>query len=218
MTQNVIDEIQDWVKGQGLDVELLVDVSGSMKNENRLAQAMEFARAAAQVAALVDEDGGIGLTFFSDYPADKDQTFEDLKVVDIQEKFDNARIGGSTDTLKFLENEIAQHYDRKTAKADQKTLIVCITDGEPVGGKAEMQKIKATLAEFQKQVDWTQRVPELKVLFYQVGTDAAAKTFLKDLDDDNDTCGMLVESVFEGKDSRSVNEIFRDALREHIQN
>lgn len=50
----VFNEIQDWVKGQGLDVELLVDVSGSMKQEKRLPQALEFARAAAQVGKPPD--------------------------------------------------------------------------------------------------------------------------------------------------------------------
>lgn len=209
----VFNEIQDWVKGQGLDVELLVDVSGSMKQEKRLPQALEFARAAAQVGALVDEDGGIGLTFFADYPSDC--TWEDVKINEIASKFDTAQIGGSTDTLKFLKNEIEQHYQRKAGKADQRTLIVCITDGQPAGGKVEEQEIKKYLSAMQGKIDWTQRVPELKVLFYQVGTDPAATAFLKDLDDDNAACGLIVETAYEGKDRRSVAEIFRDALREH---
>lgn len=56
--KQVFDEIQDYVKGAELDIELLVDVSGSMKQGNRLAQALEISKAAANVGALVDEDEG----------------------------------------------------------------------------------------------------------------------------------------------------------------
>lgn len=213
---NVIDEIQDWVKDQGLDIEMLIDVSGSMKNGKRIPQAMEFAKMAAQIGALVDEDGGIGLTFFSDYDPKTNQSWEDVKLEDIQAKFDSAKVGGTTDTLLFLKNEIDQHYTRKASKPDQRTLIVCVTDGEPNGNQAGKQAIKDLLAETQKKVDWSQKVPELKVLFYQVGDDSAAKAFLKDLDDDDATCGLIVETAYDGKDSRSVAEIFRDALREHF--
>jgi len=217
--QAVFDEIQDWVKGQGLDIEMLVDVSGSMKEGKRLPQAMEFSKSAAQIGALVDEDGGIGLTFFSDYPTD--QTWEDLTKDQIDAKFANVQVGGTTDTLMFLKNEVEQHYDRKKTKADQRTLIVCVTDGEPNNsyngqptGRAEIKKYLASL---QPKIDWTQKVPELKILFYQVGDDKAATAFLKDLDDDNATCGLIVETAYAGKDSRSIAEIFRDALREHKQ-
>lgn len=212
-TKQVFDEIQDYVKGAGLDIELLVDVSGSMKQGNRINQALEVAKAAAEVGALVDEDGGIGLTFFSDYPSD--QTWEDVTKDQIAAKFDSVQIGGTTDTLEFLNNEIAQHYDRKKGKADQRTMIVVVTDGEPNGAAAGRAAIKSRLAEVQKQVNWGVKVPELKVLFIQVGDDAQAKAFLKDLDDDNATCGLIVETAFDGKDSRSIAEVFRDALREH---
>lgn len=211
--QAVFDEIQDYVKGAGLDIEMLIDVSGSMQQEKRVDQALEFAQSAAIVGSLVDEDGGIGLTFFSDYPSD--QTWEDVSKDQIPEKFANIQIGGTTDTLMFLKNEIEQHYDRKKTKADQRTMIVCVTDGEPNGGAAGRLAIKTYLAEIQRQCDWTQKLPEVKVLFYQVGSDESAKAFLKDLDDDNATCGLIVETAYAGKDQRTIAEIFRDALREH---
>lgn len=214
MDQNVINEVIDWCKGCSLDIELLVDVSGSMQTGKRLDQAMEFSRAAAEIGAQIDEDGGIGLTFFSDFPFD--QSWEDVPSADIAAKFASAKIGGTTDTLLALEGEIAQHYDRKKNNPGQRTLIVCVTDGEPNGGLNGRVQIKDRLSEIQSGVDFSQKVPELKVLFYQVGDDAQAKAWLQDLDTDDKACGLLVESCYFGKDNRRVEDIYRDALREHM--
>lgn len=209
-----LTELQDYLAGEKFDIEILVDVSGSMKTGTRLADALEIGLAASRIAELVDEDGGVGVQMFSNYPSD--QKWEDLKGSGIKEAFANARVGGGTETLKFLEEEIAQHYDRKGSNPTQRTLIVCITDGEPAGGNKEMAQIKARLAEVQKGIDFTQRVPELKILMWQVGDDEGARKFLQDLDNDDEACGLLVESVFDGKDARSVEEVFRDAIREHL--
>ncbi len=210
------DEIKDWCKDQKLDIEILVDNSGSMKQENRRSQAMEIARAAAKVGAQIDKGGGVGITFFSDHPG---TAYEDVKEADLESKFAGVTPSGGTDTLKFLDDEIKQHFDRKATNPAQKTLIVCITDGEPNGGQTERDQIKARLTEVAKTVTeakgFEANVPELKVLFIQVGTDEVARNWLRDLDTDDAACGLLVESVFEGKDSRTVPMIFRDALREH---
>lgn len=208
-----MNEIQDYVKGAGIDIEILVDNSGSMKQENRQYQAMEVAKLAAKVGALVDEDGGVGLTFFSDFdPRGNSLSWEDVVLDQIEEKFKGVTPDGSTDTLKFIEGEVKQHYERKATKPDQRTLIVCITDGEPNGGTAPL---KAYLTELQAKLDWSGKLPEIKVLFIQVGTAEEAKAALKDLDDDNDKCGLIVEVAYTGKDGRPMEQIFFDALREH---
>lgn len=208
--QVFFDEIADAVKGYGLDIELLVDVSGSMRQGKRIDQACEFAKVASAVAAIADEDGGIGLTLFSDWPDSVQH--DDVSAERLPELFSSMQVGGTTDTYYYLKAEIDQHFERKAQNPNQRTLIACITDGEPNSG--QNTQIETLLTETQSKVSFADKVAELKVLFYQVGDDVAAKTFLQKLDD-CDGCGKLVETVIDG-DVRSPAQIFRDAIREHL--
>src|SRR6185295_20083370 len=75
------------------------------------------------------------------------------------------------------EHAFAGYFDRKSSATARPETILVVTDGAPDDEKAVMRAVI-------KAAKRVARADELAVAFIQVGTDPAARRFLKILDDD----------------------------------
>ena len=155
------------------DFIVLVDFSGSMANTDAGKVGTRIERVKESVVGLVgelsavDEDGIDLITFGGDTVTHT----TGVKNTEILNTVFARRVSGSTPTAEALATafEIA-------GKSDKPDFLVVFTDGEPNNREAVKTVIR-------NQANKQANDADLTILFIQVGDDASAGDFLKDLDD-----------------------------------
>lgn len=162
-----IDEAKEY------DHILLIDQSGSMgtpsktlEGRTRWDEAQEFTEAYARFAEQADDDGLTVITFNSHAT-----TIDGVKADAVHEIFKTHRPGGSTNLAAALTEAFNKKFS--TTKA---AIIMVITDGEPDSETAVREVITKAANKIEKDSD-------IGIQFVQIGDDARAHSFLKDLDD-----------------------------------
>ncbi len=161
-----------------LDVELVIDKSGSMGSNNdtptgdtRFKYAQETAQALAVATAQFDPDG-ITVTVF----AGKFRTYESTTPDTVARIFQENTPMGSTNTAEVLRNRFDAYFARKAAGNARSTVLLVLTDGAPDN---QDEVVRVIIAATQR----LDRDEELAVQFIQIGRDAGATKFLQYLDD-----------------------------------
>lgn len=162
---------------QNLDVEILIDKSGSMATADtpsgsRWNYAQETAFALANQVAPFDPDG-ITVTVF----AGKYRTYEGTEPSAVQRIFTENAPMGSTDTAGALKSRLDAYFARKAAGAARPVAILVLTDGVP-DNEAAVAKV---IVEAANKLDADE---EVAISFVQVGSDGQATKFLQRLDND----------------------------------
>ncbi len=159
---------------ENFDYIALVDFSGSMatvdagKPGMRIERVRESLTGLVSELAAVDEDGIDLITFGGEAV----QHFTGVKSAEILTSiFADRRVAGGTPTAEAL----AKAFE-VAGKSDKPDFIVVFTDGEP----NNRQAVRDVLV---KQANSQNADGDLTVLFIQVGEDAGAADFLKELDD-----------------------------------
>lgn len=189
------------------DTILLVDRSGSMTGpakgfSDRWTQAKELTIGIATLASQVDEDGITVITFGGKFVPSNDVVDGIKDAAQVAALFSTQGPGGTTPTSEALQAA----FDKKFASG-KKTIIICVTDGEPNDANAVKQTI---IVAANKLND----AGEIRVLFLQVGDDAGAAKFLDGLD--NSLSGAKFDIVnaisFADADGLSIESLFERAL------
>jgi hypothetical protein len=161
------------------EIELLIDVSGSMEQEDGTDGQSKFAWCHDQVMALAQKLGPyrkqLTITSFNNSSA----TEESCSVERVEQVFAATRPSGGTDLLHPLQAAMIRGESR-TRGSGQRSMIVVITDGLP-NIPADPKAINQMI------VDFTQRLksPDQMILvFFQIGNTFNGKQFCKTLDDD----------------------------------
>lgn len=160
-----------------LDIELLLDKSGSMETpdcpggQTRWKYAEEMAVSLARKAGKYDKDG-IVVTMF----AGGHRTHEGVTEAKVAEVFREHEPSGATNTAAALEARLNAYFARKSAGGAKNVLLFVVTDGEPTDREAVANVIVAAT----KKMD---RDEEVAIQFVQVGKDEQAAKFLAFLDD-----------------------------------
>lgn len=155
------------------DFIVVIDASGSMSTEDmpggrsRWAYMQETAAAFARDLGKLDSDG-IDVVVFG---GTQITTYEGVTADKVGEVFAARRPMGSTPLTEAL-----QAAFKLAGKSDKKDFIMVFTDGVP-DDKASAAKAIIDQSQLQETDD------ALTVLFVQVGRDAAASAYLRDLDD-----------------------------------
>lgn len=155
------------------DFIVLVDFSGSMANTDagkvgtRIERARESILGLVSELAAVDEDGIDLITFGGETITHT----PGVKNSEILNSVFARRVTGGTPTAEAL----AKAFEVASG-SDKPDFIVVVTDGAP----NNQQAVKDVLI---KQANSQATDSELTVLFIQIGDDAAAGAFLKELDD-----------------------------------
>ena len=173
-----------------IDIELLVDKSGSMgdrvsgsNSKTRWEYAQESTLALARQAEKTDADGITVVPFSNSY-----KVYENTTAAKVQQVFaENSPMGG-TDTAAALQNRLDAHFARRAAGLTKSTCILVLTDGEPNDRAA----VKRCIIEATKQMGADE---ELAISFVQIGDDASAKSFLEELDDTLQGAGAKFDIV-----------------------
>lgn len=171
------------------DFVVVIDASGSMgaedvKGRSRWAAVQESAETFARDVGKIDSDG-IGLVIFSGAGIDVQ---DGVDVAKVTEAFNKRSPRGGTPLAEALTEAL-----KLAGKSDKKDFIVVFTDGVP-DDKAAAAKVIVDASNQQESDD------ALTILFVQVGSDSAASTYLKSLDDD------LKGSKFDIVDAKTVEE------------
>lgn len=171
------------------DFVVVVDASGSMgtedvKGRSRWAAVQESAETFARDVGKIDSDG-IGLVIFSGAGIDVQDGVTADKVT---EAFNKRSPRGGTPLAEALVEAL-----KLAGKSDKKDFVVVFTDGVP-DDKAAAAKVIVDASNKQETDD------ALTILFVQVGSDAAASSYLKSLDDDLKGC------KFDIVDAKTVEE------------
>ena len=171
------------------DFVVVVDASGSMETEDvkgrsRWAAVQETAEQFTRDLSKIDSDG-LGLVVFSGQSVD---SFDGVNVAKLSEVFASRRPRSSTPLAEALTAALAL-----AGKSDKKDFIIVFTDGVP-DDKAAAAKVLVNAANAQETDD------ALTVLFVQVGSDAAATAYLRELDDN------LKGAKFDIVDAKTVTE------------
>lgn len=171
------------------DFVVVVDASGSMETEDvkgrsRWAAVQETAEQFTRDLSKIDSDG-LGLVVFSGQSVD---SFDGVNVAKLSEVFASRRPRSSTPLAEALTAALAL-----AGKSDKKDFIIVFTDGVP-DDKAAAAKVLVNAANAQETDD------SLTILFVQVGSDAAATAYLRELDDN------LKGAKFDIVDAKTVTE------------
>lgn len=160
-----------------LDIEVLVDKSGSMSKEDckggksRWLFGQEQVLNIARAACKVDKDG-IAVTVFGNDA----KTYEGVTDAKVEQVFQENSPGGGTETAAALTKRLDAYFARKAAGATKNLALLVYTDGEPSSQQAVVDAIVGAT----KKMD---RDEEIAIQFIQVGGDSGAAKFLKYLDD-----------------------------------
>ena len=155
------------------DFQILIDTSGSMGSNDagkvgtRLQRAKESVIGLVGELSQVDEDG-IDVIFFGGETVTHVPNVK--STADVDAAF-NRRASGGTPTADAL----AKAFE-VAGKSDKPDFLVVFTDGEPNNREAVKTVIR-------NQANKQANDADLTILFIQVGDDASAGDFLKDLDD-----------------------------------
>lgn len=171
------------------DFVVVIDASGSMgtedvKGRSRWVAVQESAETFARDVGKIDSDG-IGLVLFSGAGIDVQDGVTADKVT---EAFNKRGPRGGTPLAEALTEAL-----KLAGKSDKKDFIVVFTDGVP-DDKAAAAKVIRDASNKQETDD------ALTILFIQVGSDSAASSYLKMLDDDLKGC------KFDIVDAKTVEE------------
>lgn len=191
------------------DYFLLIDQSFSMttpvqSGRTRWQHAQEMAAGFAGLISTIDKDG-ITVTTFNNNFKEYDGVADGATAVNriFQENSPN----GGTDTAKVLEHTIK----RALANKEKHSTILVVTDGVPNDMKAVEKLIIETTKKMEKD-------EELAISFIQVGNDAAARTWLKKLDDDLQSAGAKFDIVdtktFEEIEESTPEQVLIDAIND----
>lgn len=171
------------------DFVVVIDASGSMgtndvKGRTRWAAVQESAETFARDVGQLDSDG-IGLVIFSGAGIDVQ---DGVDVSKLTAAFGARAPRGGTPLAEALTEAL-----KLAGKSDKKDFIVVFTDGVP-DDKAAAAKVIVDASNQQETDD------ALTILFIQVGSDSAATSYLKSLDDDLKGC------KFDIVDAKTVEE------------
>lgn len=172
------------------DFIVVIDASGSMGTEDmpggrsRWAYMQETAASFARDIAKIDSDG-LGLVVFG---GSNIESFDGVSADKINEVFSARSPRGSTPLTEAL-----QAAFKLAGKSDKKDFIMVFTDGVP-DDKAGAAKAIIAQSQLQETDD------ALTILFVQVGRDAAATAYLRELDD------SLTTAKFDIVDAKTMDE------------
>lgn len=171
------------------DFIVVVDASGSMstpdvKGRSRWVAVQETAEQFTRDLAAIDSDG-IGLVIFNGQAV---QSFDGVDATKLTEAFAATGPRSSTPLAEALTEAL-----KLAGKSDKKDFIIVFTDGVP-DDKAAAAKVIIDAANRQETDD------ALTILFVQVGGDAAATAYLRELDDN------LKGAKFDIVDAKTVSE------------
>lgn len=171
------------------DFIVVVDASGSMttedvKGRSRWEAVQETAEQFTRDLAKLDSDG-IGLVVFNGSSV---SSYDGVDAAKLTEVFANTKPRSSTP----LDAALAEAL-KLAGKSDKKDFIIVFTDGVP-DDKAAAAKVIVDAANRQETDD------ALTILFVQVGHDAAATAYLRELDDN------LKGAKFDIVDAKTVAE------------
>lgn len=192
------------------DYVIMIDKSGSMEtrdcpgNKTRWEYAQEQTLALAMKAEEFD-DNGIDVVLF----AGTAKTYKNVKSDKVKDIFAENSPGGSTETAAALEAVLADYLSRRAAGSAKPLIVVCATDGQP----NDFTALKSVI------VNHTQKMEndgETGITFIQIGKDASARAFLKQLDDELVTAGAkfdIVDCVNDAEmENLSITEILANAV------
>lgn len=191
------------------DVILLIDKSGSMydkdgTNKSRWERAHESTVALANAAQKWDADGISVILFAGSFKEYKNVTDGSL----VDQIFKENDPSGSTDTAKALQYVFDQYF---SARPNNKPILVLVvTDGEPTDRNAVKKAIINATQKMEKD-------EEIGIQFYQIGKDAGAASFLKELDDDLQSAGAKFDIVDTKNEEEAENMTFADLLLSALQ-
>lgn len=177
------------------DFIVAIDASGSMGErdmpggKSRWDHMQETAIAFTRDLEALDSDG-IGVVLFG---GSNVQSFDGVTTDKVKEIFASRSPRGSTPLAEALEAALAL-----AGKSDKKDFIIVFTDGVPDDKERAAQVIRAA-ANRQEADDI------LTILFVQVGKDAQASAYLRNLDDN------LKGAKFDIVDTKTVDEAERFA-------
>ncbi len=178
------------------DMELLIDKSGSMsttdcKGKSRWDWAKEETLNIARTMSKYDSDGISVTVFGSEY-----KTYNNVNADKVEEIFKENSPGGGTETASALESRLQAYRERHAAGNAKPVIFAVITDGEP----ADRNAVKSAIVSHTK---WMTADEQTGITFMQVGNDAGATNFLKELDDNLEGQGAKYDIV----DTKSFTEI-----------
>lgn len=157
---------------------LLLDRSGSMgeavgagKTQTRWSYAQEATMAVARKCQELDADGIDVYTFNKQF-----KRFPNTTADKVGQIFSEVEPQGGTDFVPVLSDVLKEHF-----ASDKPTTVLVITDGAPSDGAAGQTALAKLIVGATAKMEGD---AELAVQFIQIGTDPAATSFLKKLDDD----------------------------------
>lgn len=195
------------VKLNDRDFVFVVDRSGSMGTADqkggltRWQAAAEGATALARKAVAYDPDGLVVYTF-----AGKHRRYVNVNdAAEVARIFEEEEPNGSTNLDGVLSAIFSDYLDRKRTGETKPNgeIAVIVTDGAPDDRSA----VKKEIINFSQRLD---RDEEYGLLFLQIGTDPAARKFLKELDDD------LKGAKFDIVDTLTMDELGDKTLTEAL--
>lgn len=168
---------------------MVIDASGSMstddvKGRSRWAYMQETAESFARDLNKIDSDG-LGLVVFSGASID---SFDGVTPDKLTEVFRNRSPRGGTPLAEALQAAL-----KLAGKSDKKDFIMVFTDGVP-DDQVAAAKVIVQQSNAQANDD------DLTILFVQVGYDAAASAYLRNLDDN------LKGAKFDIVDAKTIDE------------
>lgn len=171
------------------DYVVMIDKSGSMSTpdcpggKERWAYAQEQAEAIARECAKFDSDG-IDVVVFAGTPKE----YKGVTPDKVKQIFTENSPSGSTDTAAALKLVLDGYTSRKSAGETKPLIVICITDGAPNDQNAVDNVIIAHANSMTED-------GETGIQFVQIGSDPAARAFLKHLDDDLQAKGAKFDIV-----------------------
>ena len=198
------------------DFILLMDKSGSMAvrdcigGVSRWQYAQETVVGVTAKMAEYDQDGAT-VGFFARNLA----LYENItgSVEQVSKIFAEQEPGGSTDTAAALKHVLDEYFAAKAAKGPEAKpiIVVIVTDGQP----DDKQALRDVIIAATKKMDADE---EIGISFLQIGNDADAAKFLKELDDDLVSEGAKFDIVdtktTEEMASMTITEVLIAALED----
>lgn len=162
---------------KNVDIELLVDKSGSMLEADcqggmsRWAYAQESTMALANGAQAIDPDGITVVPFNNQF-----KVHESVTPAKVKELYAEHSPMGSTDTAGVLKNRLDAYFARKAGGSSKSVCLLVMTDGAP----NDQDAVERVIIEATQQMDADE---EIGIAFVQIGNDENARKFLVRLDD-----------------------------------
>lgn len=190
------------------DFILAIDKSGSMANPgahnmSRWKEAQETTLAIATKAAEFDDDGITVIPF-----ARTVKIYDSVTPAKVSQVFAENEPSGGTDTAGVLKVV----FDRyTTAKAPKPVILIVITDGEP----DDREAVKTVIRNFAATLNGNGAgdTDDFGILFLQIGNDASAMAFLKELDNNlNAKFDIVATKTADELEGMTLTEAFIHAL------